>query len=74
MHLDYNEFYTLKKNIKNVFTFLFEKINDFKGIVNKNTSMLDAASKKVLENIMNNPLKERLEKIFIFRKHHYKFK
>jgi len=37
-------------------------------------SRLDAASSKVLDNLVKNPLKERLERIFIFRKHHYKFR
>ena len=26
-----------------------------------------------MDNIMKNPLQDRLERIFIFRKHHYKF-
>ena len=39
-----------------------------------NRARLDPASNKVMDNILKNPLEERLERIFIFRKHHYKFR
>jgi hypothetical protein len=42
-------------------------------MINTNRSRLDANSNKVMDNIMKNPLQDRLERIFIFRKHHYKF-
>jgi dynein heavy chain 1 len=74
MHLDYSEFDVLKKEIQNVFALLFEKINDFRNMINSNRSRLDQQSNKVMDGIMKNPLKERLERIFVFRKHHYKFR
>jgi hypothetical protein len=73
MHLDYQEFEVLNKDIRTVFVLLFDKINDFRNIINSHRSRLDQASSKVMDNIMKNPLKERLEKIFMFRKHHHKF-
>jgi len=74
MHLDYTEFDGLKKEIQSVFVLLFDKINDFRNMINSNRSRLDQQSNKVMDGIMKNPLKERLERIFVFRKHHYKFR
>ena len=74
MHLDYQEFEVLKKDIQGVFVLLFDKINEFRAMISTNRSKLDPASAKVMDNIMKNSLKERLERIFIFRKHHHKFK
>lgn len=33
MHLDYNEFDSLKKEIQSVFVLYTDKINDFKAII-----------------------------------------
>jgi dynein heavy chain 1 len=74
MHLDYQEFENLKKEIQSVFQILFDRINDFRNMINSHRSRLDPQSTRVMENIMRNPLKERLERIFIFRKHHHRFK
>lgn len=74
MHLDYQEFEGLKKEIQSVFVLLFDKINDFRTMINSNRSRLDQTSSRVMDNIMKNPLKERLERIFLFRKHHHKFR
>lgn len=75
MHLDYPEFENLKKEIQTVFTVLFDKITDFRNMVGSSgKSRLDATSQKVMDNIVKNPLKERLERIFVFRKHHNRFK
>ena len=74
MYLDYQEFEVLKKDIQSVFVLLFDKINEFRAMISTSRSKLDPASAKVMDNIMKNSLKERLERIFIFRKHHHKFK
>jgi dynein heavy chain 1 len=74
MHLDHSEFESLKKEIQLVFTVLFEKIGDFRAMLGTNRARLDATSQKVMDNILKNPLKERLERIFIFRKHHHRFR
>lgn len=73
MHLDYQEFEALKKEIQSVFALRFDKITEFRNMINSNRSRLDQTSNKVMDNIMKNPLQDRLERIFIFRKHHYKF-
>lgn len=74
MHLDYQEFEALKEEIQSAFRLLFEKINDFRGMLAGGRARLDATSNKVMENIMRNPLQERLTRIFTFRKHHHKFR
>lgn len=73
MHLDYPEFEALKKEIQSVLDLLFDKINEFRTMINNTRSKLDQTSNKVMDNIMKNLLKERLERIFVFRKHHHKF-
>jgi dynein heavy chain 1 len=74
MHLDYPEFENLKKDIRNVFQILSDRINEFKNMINNHRARLDQTSQRVMDNIMKNPLKERLERIFVFRMHHHRFK
>jgi len=74
MHLDYQEFEALKKEIRSVFNRLAERQQDFRNIINSNRSKLDQTANKAMDNMMKNALKERLEKIFLFRKHHQKFR
>ena len=74
MHLDYQEFENLKKEIRMVFQILTDRINDFKNMINNHRARLDQTSQKVMDNIMKNNLKERLERIFVFRMHHHRFK
>lgn len=74
MHLEYQEFENLKKEIRTVFQILSDRINDFKNMINNHRARLDQTSQKVMDNIMKNPLKERLERIFVFRMHHHRFK
>jgi len=74
MLLDYQEFEILKRDISSVFQLLFEKIQEFRTNINNNRSRLDVTSNRAMEVIMQNPLKDRLERIFIFRKHHFKFR
>jgi len=74
MHSDYAEFEATRDDIKKVFTLLSNKIAEVKQHLNQARIRLDAASQKVMENIDKNHLRDRLEKIFVFRKHHDKFK
>ena len=56
MHLDYQEFDALKKEIQSVFALLLAGIKDFRTMINNNRPRLDQTSSKVMENIMKNPL------------------
>jgi len=74
MHVEYQEFEYLKRDIQSVFTQLQQGIRDFKTMINNNRTKLDATCNKVMETILKNPLQIRLERIFVFRRHHYQFK
>mmetsp|Transcript_20728 Transcript_20728/g.31806 ORF Transcript_20728/g.31806 Transcript_20728/m.31806 type:complete len:114 (+) Transcript_20728:1234-1575(+) len=74
MHLEYVEFENLKDDIKNVFTLLSKKIHEFKQHLQQNRLRLDNTANKIIEMLEKNQLRERLERIFIFRKHHNEFK
>ena len=74
MLIDYSEFEVQRREIQQVFTLLNDKITEFRTNISNNRSRLDVTSSRAMESIVQNPLKERLERIFIFRKHHYKFR
>jgi dynein heavy chain 1 len=73
MYLEYADFEKMREEIREVFKKYYAKITEFRQHLNTTRLRLDASSTKVLENIMKNPLIDRLEKIFIFRQHHAKF-
>jgi dynein heavy chain 1 len=78
MHLDYQEFEGLKREIQSVFGLLLEKVEDFRAMLaggpRAALNRLDPDTSAALERLRKNALKERLERIFIFRKHHHKFR
>ena len=73
MYLEYSDFESMREEIREVFKKYQAKIGEFRQHLNNTRLRLDANSSKVLENIMKNPLIDRLERIFIFRQHHNKF-
>ena len=54
MHVEYQEFEYLKRDIQSVFTSLQTGIKDFKAMINQNRQRLDATCNQVMENILKN--------------------
>jgi hypothetical protein len=51
MHLDYSEFALKKKDIKNVFKLLMDKVEDLKTSLNTGRTRLDDESKRIFDEI-----------------------
>lgn len=74
MHLEYADFKEIRKLYMAVYQVWQENISSFKDNVGKTRRMDNRSDFGKFKNLEQDPLKERLENITIFRQQHHKLK